>query len=89
MPQWLSVDDPVTVAAAHAGLFEVTLGCQLADNALSCSLGDSDAFSKIANAQVGVGREADENVRVISHESPLGHLIIVWGQIAAHQTSNA
>lgn len=61
------------VAAAGSLNSEVPLLHEFSDYALSSSFGDPDARSDVPHTQFGVTCDADQNMRVIGEEGPIGH----------------
>src|SRR6185312_6173640 len=69
------LDDGV-VAAAPAPLARQVTGLdELVDDAVRGALGDPDALADVAQATARVVRDAEEYLRVVAEERPLGHRV--------------
>ena len=67
----------ISTSATVALAFEVARLLQLRDDALRRTLGDADQVRHLTQPHIGVLGDAQEHVRVIGEEGPLGHASIV------------
>ena len=69
----------IAIAAPFAPALQVAVGFELPEDALHGTLGDADLLGDVANARVGIMRDADQHVRVVREEGPAGRPIAHGG----------
>jgi hypothetical protein len=63
----------VFIASSDALTAQITVSHQVGDYALRGALGDADPFRYIAEPDLGILRNAQQNVGVIGEKGPSGH----------------
>jgi hypothetical protein len=68
--KWELIVNFVLIAASQACLCQVAGLLEIVDKLSGRSLRDADGFRDVSEARTGIGREADEHVRIVGDESP-------------------
>ena len=72
--EWMAkvcvLDDRVAVPATNTLVSQAVCGFKLGDDALHCTLGNSDKIGNLALANIGVASDGQENVSVVGEELP-------------------
>jgi hypothetical protein len=66
--------DRVAVAPAVALAHQVPGVNQLSDDPMGGALGDADPVADLAQPDIRVARDAEQDLAVVAEKSPIGHL---------------